>query len=72
MPYCEFKTAKSVLDALGATWSFQDDKKALKANLDVGNDAEEVEWEVVLLELPDGGAVDAFSIGSGSLIWEEV
>ena len=57
MPYFELKTAQSVLDALGATWTFLDDKNALKANLDVGNGCEEVEWEAELLEMPDGGAL---------------
>jgi hypothetical protein len=72
MPYFELKTAQSVLDALGATSTFQDDKKALKANLDPSDPIEEVEWEAELLEMPDGGVVEAYPIGAGSLIWEEV
>lgn len=71
MPCCELKTAQSVLDALGATWTFQDGKKALKANLDVGNGIEEVEWQMESLKMPDGGVVEAYPIGAGSLIWEE-
>lgn len=71
MPYFELKTAQSVLDALGATCTFQDEKKALKANLDLGNGIEEVEWEAESLEMPDGGVVQAYPIGAGSLIWEE-
>lgn len=60
------------MDALGATsWTFQEDKNALKANLDLGNGIEEVEWEVESLEMPDGGVVQAYPIGAGSLIWEE-
>jgi hypothetical protein len=66
----KIKTAQSVLDALGAApFTFQDGKKALKANLDLGNGAEEVEWEAELLEMPDGGVIDAYPIvrrrGSG-------
>ncbi len=71
MPYFELKTAQSVLEALGAIWTLQDDKNALKANLDPGNAVEEVEWQVESLELPDGGVVEAYPIGAGSLIWEE-
>lgn len=71
MPYFALKAAESVLDALGAARTFQEDKKVLRASLDLGNGIEEVEWEAVLLDLPDGGAVEAYPIGSGSLIWEE-
>jgi len=71
MPYFELKTAQSVLDALGAACTFQDDKNALKANPELANGIEEAEWEAELLELPDGGVVEAYPIGAGSLIWEE-
>lgn len=71
MPYFALKAAQSVLDALGATWTLQEDKKVLRAILDLGNGQEEVEWEAVLLDLPDGGSVQAYPIGAGSMIWGE-
>ncbi len=70
--YFELKTAQSVLNTLGAIWTLQEDKNALKANLELGNAIEEVEWEAESLEMPDGGVVEAYPIGAGSLIWEEV
>ena len=70
-PIFAFKAAQSVLDALGATWTLQEDKKVLRASLDLGNGIEEVEWEAVLLDLPDGGSVQAYPIGAGSTTWEE-
>lgn len=72
LPYFELKTAQSVLDALGATWTLDKGKKVLRANLDLGNGIEEVEWNAVLLDLPDGGSAVAYAVGSGSLIWEEI
>lgn len=71
LPYFELKTAQSVLDALGATWSLDKGKNVLRANLDLGSGIEEVEWKAVMLHLPDGGSAVAYAVGSGSLIWEE-
>lgn len=70
-PYFALKASQSVLDALGAVWVFDEEKKVLRANLDAGNGHEEYEWEAETLPLPDGGTVQAFAIGSGELIWEE-
>ena len=69
--YFALKSAQSVLDALGAVWVFDEDKKVLKANLDSGSGLEEYEWEAETLPLPDGGTIQAYPIGSGEFIWEE-
>ena len=56
-PIFALKTAQSVLDSLGAVWTFDEDKKVLRANLDSGNGVEDVEWEAEVIELADGGTV---------------
>jgi hypothetical protein len=71
MPAFTFKSAQSVLNALCAVWTFDEDKKVLRANLDAGNGPEDHEWEAEILPLPDGGFVEAYPIGAGQLIWEE-
>lgn len=70
-PYFALKSAQSVLDALGAVWTFDEDKKVLRANFDAGNGFDDYEWEAETLTLPDGGTVQAYPIGSGEFIWEE-
>jgi hypothetical protein len=72
LPYFELKTAQSVLDALGAVWTLDEEKSVLRARIDLGNNIEDAEWEAKVLILPDGGAVKGYPIGSGSLIWSEV
>lgn len=72
LPYFELKTAQTVLDALGAVWTLDEEKNVLRARMDLGNGIEDSEWEAKLLILPDGGAVKGYNLGAGSLIWEEV
>lgn len=72
LPYFELKTAQSVLDALGAVWTLDEEKSVLRARMDLGNGIEDSEWEAKLLSLPDGGYVKGYNLGAGSLIWEEV
>ncbi len=73
-PYFDRSTAWRILGCLGATAvpTQNGDKSGLKTILDVGNGAEEVEWQAVLLELPDGGSVEVYAVGCGDWMWEEV
>jgi len=70
LPYFELKAAQTVLDALGAVWTLDEEKNVLRARIDLGSDIEDCEWEAKLLILPDGGSVKGYNLG-GSLIWEE-
>jgi hypothetical protein len=52
-PLFALKSAQSVLDALGAVWTFDEDKKVLQANLDAGNGHEDYECEAETLPLTE-------------------
>ena len=71
VPYFDFKTAQSVLDALGAVHTLDKEKNVLRASMDLGNGIEDSEWDEELLKLPDGGSVKTYHLGAGELIWEE-
>jgi hypothetical protein len=72
LPYFDLKAAQTVLDALGALWTLDEEKNVLHARIDLGGGIEDSEWEAKLLVLPDGGSVKGYSLGAGSLIWEEI
>ncbi len=63
------KTAELVLQAAGASWTYDAKSDAFVVATEDGEDDETFAAETV--QLGDGGAVIAYFIGAGSWIWEK-